>query len=339
MKRVLSSVAVVVLAFSGLTGMGVTTAGAAVVPAVTIVAPSAGLVNAGVVAVTGAGFAASTVYDAVECIAGATSLSGCNTANLVAVTSTISGTLPSTNYTVSTGAIGNGTCGTATINDTCQIDIVTATYMPVLLVSFTTITFGTGRSVTLTPDTGLVNGTVVAVTGSGFTAGDSLYILECPKNTVSLADCATDDAVAMTVGPTGVLTPAKFTVLSGHVGSGTCGTSEADLNGCYLTVSTTTSTDQGYSPLVFSAPKSPTASKATGSATPGKASMLTIAGKNFTSGVTVLPSAGVSATVTSTTATLIKVSVKAAKSVAAGAHDLTVEFAGGYSTTVSYIVK
>jgi Neocarzinostatin family len=339
MKRVLSSVAVVMLALSGLTALGTATASAAPVPAVVIATPSAALANNGVVAVTGTGFAASTAYDIVECVAGATSLIGCNTSNLVAVTTSISGAIASTNYTVTTGAIGNGTCGTASINDTCQLDVVTTTYMPVLLVSFTTITFGSGRSVTLTPDTGLVNGTVVAVTGSGFTAGDSLYILECPKNTVSLADCATDDAVAMTVGPTGVLTPGKFKIIGGHVGSGTCGTGEADLNGCYLTVSTTTSTDQGYSPLVFAAPKSPTASKATGSATPGKASTLTITGKNFTSGVTVLPSAGVTATVTSATSTSIKVSVKAAKSVAAGAHDLTLEFAGGNATAVSYTVK
>jgi hypothetical protein len=340
MKRVLRSIAVVVMAVGGFSALGVATTGAAVVtPATPVVTPSAGLANNAVVAVTGSGFAASTTYDAVECVSGATSLAGCNTANLVPITSSISGTLPSTNFTVTAGVIGNGTCGTLAINDTCAIDIVTTAYQPVLFATFATITFGTARSVTVSPATGLTNDTTVSVTGSGFTAGDSLYILECPKNTVTLADCDTNDAVAMTVGPTGTLTPGKFVMLSGVVGTGTCGTSEADLNGCYLTVGTLTNTDQGYSPLVFSAPQAPVATKATGTATPGKSSTLTISGRNFTSGVSVLRSAGTTATVTSSTATSLKVSVKDAKSVTKGTHSLTLEFAGGYSTAVSYNVK
>lgn len=339
MKRALRSIAVVVMAVGGFTAFGVATTGAAAAPATPVVTPSAGLANNGSVMITGTGFAPSTSFDAVECIAGATSLVGCNTANLVPITSGVSGTLPATKFSVSTGPIGDGTCGTSAINDTCAIDIVTTSYQPVLLVSFTTITFGTAQSITVSPATGLTNGTTVTVSGSGFTAGDSLYILECPKNTVSLADCDTDDAVTMTVGPTGALTPGKFQVLSGDVGSGTCGTSEADLNGCYLTVGTLTNTDQAYSPLVFAAPAAPRATRVAGEATPGATAALTIQGANFSSGVTFQPSAGTTVTVVSATASALKVQVKEAKSVTKGAHVLSLQFAGGYSTSVSYTVR
>jgi hypothetical protein len=257
----------------------------------------------------------------------------------VPITSSISGTLPSTKFTVSTGPVGDGTCGTSAINDTCAIDIVTTSFQPVLLVSFTTITFGTAQSITVSPATGLTSDTTVTVSGSGFTAGDSLYILECPKNTVTIADCDTSDAVAMTVGPTGALTSGTFQVLSGDVGSGTCGTSEADLNGCYLTVGTLTNTDQAYSPLVFAAPTAPRATKVVGEATSGATAAFTIDGTNFTSGVTFQPSAGTTVSVVSGTASALKVQVKEAKSVTKGAHVLTLQFAGGYSTSVSYTVK
>jgi hypothetical protein len=339
MKRVSRSIAVVAMAVGGFTALGVATSGAAAAAPTPIVTPSAGLANNASVVITGTGFAPSTSYDAIECIAGATSLVGCNTANLVKIASSISGTLPATTFTVSTGPVGDGTCGTSAINDTCAIDIMTTSYQPVLLVSFTTITFGTAQSITVSPATGLTNGTTVTVSGSGFTAGDSLYMLECPKNTVSLADCNTNDAVTMTVGPTGVLTPGNFQVLSGDVGSGTCGTSEADLNGCYLTVGTLTNTDQAYSPLVFAAPTAPRATRVTGEATPGATAALTILGTDFTSGVTFQPSAGTTVTVTSGTASALKVQVKEAKSVTKGTHVLSLQFAGGYSTSVSYNVK
>jgi hypothetical protein len=340
MGRVLRGIAVLALAVGGMSALGVATTGAVTLTVPTVVvSPSAGLTAAATVAVTGTSFAPGGTYDAVECIAGATSLVGCNTANLVPITAGTNGALPTTNFVVTTGVVGDGSCGTSAFNDTCAIDIVQAGYQPVLFTSFTTITFGKAQSITVSPATALTNDASVTVTGSGFTAGDSLYILECPKNTVTIADCDTNDAVTETVGPTGALTPEKFSVLSGWVGSGSCGTSEADLNGCYLTVGTLTNTDQAYSPLVFAAPTAPRAIRVAGDATPGKTVALSIDGTNFTAGATFVPSAGTTVTLESATPTTLKVQVKESKAVSKGAHVLTLEFAGGYATSVSYTVK
>ncbi len=137
MKKFLSSIGVLTLVL-GVSGLSVVeTAGAASKPVVTIT-PNSGLVSNQKVVITGTGFTAGESLAAVECVATATTSAGCALGGLVLLTVNPDGTLPSTNFYVQTGTIGNGTCGTSAADATCAIAIGTTTGT---LVTDATITF------------------------------------------------------------------------------------------------------------------------------------------------------------------------------------------------------
>ena len=84
-------------------------------------------------------------------------------------------------------------------------------------------------SATVSPDSGLVDGSQVNVSGSGFTAGDTIVIHECAKIGTNPLECAYRKATTASSG--GSFSAIKFTV---HpvVGSQTCTESDP----CFLRV-------------------------------------------------------------------------------------------------------
>ena len=90
--------------------------------------PSSKLVNKQKVQLTGTGFPPNKPVYAVECLAAAKSLSGCDVAHSSAFRTTATGTFPKKYFfTVHTGKIGTGksagTCGSKTTTTKCSIAI------------------------------------------------------------------------------------------------------------------------------------------------------------------------------------------------------------------------
>ena len=92
------------------------------------VTPSTKLVNKQKVQLTGTGFPPNKPVYAVECLASAKNLSGCDVAHSSAFRTTSAGTFPKKYFfTVHTGKIGTGksagTCGSPTTTKKCSIAI------------------------------------------------------------------------------------------------------------------------------------------------------------------------------------------------------------------------
>ena len=218
-------------------------------PSITLT-PSTGLASGAKVTITGSGFTAGDSLFAVECLATATSSADCNTAGATPITVNSDGTLPSTSFTVTTGTIGSGACGTTAANAAgCVISVSTAAGGDAAHAS---ITFAVAvPTITVSPATGLKNGAKVTITGSGFTAGDSLFAVQCLASATSAAGCNTAGATPITANSDGTLPSTTFTVATGTIGSGVCGTKAANAKNCVITVATITGTDAGAAPIQF----------------------------------------------------------------------------------------
>lgn len=370
MKRLVSGVAAVALIMGGMAYVGVFGAGATT-PTITIT-PNTGLTDGQTVQLTGTGFApnlgtGSTV--AIECLATATTAAGCNTATgqYVLVNSNASGDLTnalgatSIPFTVQTGTVGNGTCGTSAADATCLITI--GTVSPPATLAAATITFASGgtttttstiptstttttpipHSVQVSPSTGLTNGASVSVTGTDFTPADSVYAVECLATATSSAGCDTATATPITVGADGTLPATTFKVVTGTVGTGTCGTSSSNLSSCVIEVANPSGADAGAIPITFSAPKvtvpAPKATRTTGTALPGETVLITVLGSHFTAVSRVSGPAGATVSVKRVTASRLTLKVKEAANAKAGTFKLTIHFKSGKTATVKYTVK
>ena len=245
MKRFVSSIAAVALLLGGVALGGVATAAAAAAPTITIT-PNTGLINGQKVVITGSGFTPGASLAAVECIITATNTTGCSISSPVLITINADGTLPSTNFYVQTGTIGNGTCGTSSADAMCAIAVGTTTGT---VEADGPITFVSGPSLTVTPSTGLTNSQKVVLTGSGITPGASLAAVQCIAAATSAAGCTTSP-VLITANADGTLPSTSFTVVTGAVGTGTCGTSTADAK-CAIAVATTTGTPEANASITF----------------------------------------------------------------------------------------
>lgn len=95
-----------------------------------VVVPSTNLRNGEVVHVSGSGFKPGDTVFLVECLRAAKGQAGCKVANGIPPNETITSTglLPRTTFKVSTGKIGNGTCGTTKANAAkCAVSVGNAT--------------------------------------------------------------------------------------------------------------------------------------------------------------------------------------------------------------------
>src|SRR5947208_16875548 len=75
-------------------------------------------------------------------------------------------------------------------------------------------------TVTASPATGLVNGQVVTLTGSGYEANHGIFILECVSGAGASA-CDVNHLKTVTTDATGAFS-VTFPVATGVIGNGTC---------------------------------------------------------------------------------------------------------------------
>ncbi|MFZ1063008.1 MAG: neocarzinostatin apoprotein domain-containing protein [Acidimicrobiales bacterium] len=108
-----------------------------------------------------------------------------------------------------------------------------------------------GPKLTVTPSTNLKNGETVKVSGTGFRKGDFVYVVECLVGAKSGAQCNELSATPATINSKGEMPVTKFTVSTGSVGGGTCGTKPSNLKKCDVSVGNAQGTDSAVFPIVF----------------------------------------------------------------------------------------
>ncbi|HVC70430.1 MAG TPA: neocarzinostatin apoprotein domain-containing protein [Acidimicrobiales bacterium] len=110
-----------------------------------------------------------------------------------------------------------------------------------------------------TPKKPLVNGTVVTVSGSGFTANDSLYVGQCVTADQSLTGggCNINGFQPVTVSGTGTFSGVQVTLITGQIGvdPGTCGTTKQDAKACSLSAGNASGGDSKQVKIKFTIPK------------------------------------------------------------------------------------
>ncbi|HEY5111404.1 MAG TPA: neocarzinostatin apoprotein domain-containing protein [Acidimicrobiales bacterium] len=125
------------------------------------------------------------------------------------------------------------------------------------LVSVAAASATTGPKLVVTPSTNLHNGEIVHVTGSGFTPGDSVYVVECTAIAKGAAGCNIQGAIAKTISSTGHLPKTAFKVTTGKVGTGTgagkCGTNKYNLRSCAMSVGNALGADSAVGRIAFKA--------------------------------------------------------------------------------------
>jgi len=277
MKRLVTSIAAVMLVVSGLMTFGVATAGAA--GPTLVLTPNTQLFNGDKVVITGSGFPAGASVAAVECNGASLGLSspieGCSVTSPVLMTVNGDGTLPATNFFVQTGAIGNGTCGTSASDAQCFIAVGTPTGT---LLGYNTIGF---QGVTVTPASALVGGQKVMVSGFGFNPTDSVTMIQCLLTAQDISGCNVAGAVTgLTTDSNGNLAPTSFTIASGTIGTGTC-SSAKNPNGCAILVSNANGTDAAAAAISLLGPRTVKVSPTTGLK---NKSTVKVSGSGFTPG-------------------------------------------------------
>ncbi|HEV3268205.1 MAG TPA: neocarzinostatin apoprotein domain-containing protein [Acidimicrobiales bacterium] len=116
-----------------------------------------------------------------------------------------------------------------------------------------------GPKVVVSPATNLRNGEVVHVTGSGFKAGDTVYLVECLAKAKGQSGCLVNGIPPYaTITSTGLLRRTSFKVVTGKVGSGkgagTCGTTRTNLKNCAVSVGNASGGDSAVGLITFKAP-------------------------------------------------------------------------------------
>jgi hypothetical protein len=338
-KRVLSSVAVVALILGGLslTADALAASAATVaLPSITIT-PNIGLTDGQVVSVSGSGFTPGASLAAVECNGKATGVTGCDTSSIDPITVGSTGTFTVT-FNAATGPIGNGTCGTGAADALCFIAIGTTSDA---LVADASIAFAGGPGVSLTPSTGLSNTQSVTLNGADFTPGDNVYAIECLATATSEAGCDTSTATPMTVTLTGLLPTTYFRVVTGKIGTGSCGTSVTNYADCIIEVANAGGTDRGVATIDFVGPavsSAPVATRVSGTAVIGKSVAAVVIGKDFTAVSKVTGGAGSSVKVTSVASTALHLKITESAHAKAGTSTLVIVFKNGKSVRVHYTV-
>jgi hypothetical protein len=111
-----------------------------------------------------------------------------------------------------------------------------------------------GPKLTVTPSTNLHNGEKVEVSGTGFKAGDSVFIVECLFKAKGESNCNILNTVPATVSKSGTLPKSSFKVSTGKIGNGKCGTTAANLKNCAVSVGNISGGDSAVFRIAFKAP-------------------------------------------------------------------------------------
>lgn len=114
-------------------------------------------------------------------------------------------------------------------------------------------------TINVTPIKNLKNGQEVTVWGSGFTPGDSLYIVECKVNATGEAGCDLTNLTPVTVSSSGTFPKTKFKVAAGRLktagSSIACGINKATASNCQVSVGNAEGTDSATKTVTFVIPK------------------------------------------------------------------------------------
>ncbi len=107
----------------------------------------------------------------------------------------------------------------------------------------------------IAPSGGVRSGQVVKVRGVGFTPHDAVYLTECLVKATGAGGCNVASATPVTIDAKGAFGWTKFKVLSGTIGSGTCGTTKANLKNCAISAGNAAGKDSATLRITFLAPK------------------------------------------------------------------------------------
>ena len=309
------------------------------VPTITLM-PDIGLQNGQAINLSGSGFTPGASLVAVECNGQAKGVAGCDTSAIEPITVTSSGTFTTT-FSAITGTIGDGSCGTSATDSLCFVAIGTTSDA---LVVDASIAFAGGPGVAVTPSTGLSNTQSVTVTGSGFTAGDTVYAIECLATATTKAGCDTSTALPMTVSSEGLLPPTYFKVVTGKVGTGSCGTAVTNYADCIIEIANASGTDRGVATIDFvapavKAPSLPVATRVSGPAVIGRSVAVVVIGNHFTAVSKVTGGAGSTVRVTRVASTALHVTIRESAHAKTGTSTLVIVFKSGKSVRVHYTVS
>jgi Neocarzinostatin family len=108
----------------------------------------------------------------------------------------------------------------------------------------------------VTPVTGLHNGSIVRVSGTGFKAGDTLYIVQCIWKAQGQPGCKVAlPVLSVTVSSTGTFPVKRFKVTTGVIGNGKCGTKATNLKNCEVSAGNITGGDSAVTRIQFIMPR------------------------------------------------------------------------------------
>jgi len=260
MRRFMTSIAIGALALGGLSSLGAATASAAG-PVITVT-PNTALTAGQTVSVVGTGYTPGLTLYALECLATATSITGCDTSTATPVTESATGTFTQA-FVVVTGTVGSGTCGTTSSDLTCIIEVADQAQtntaaapitfaMPVATTTTTTLPVKIGpRKFHVAPVKNLKNGSKVHVSGTGFKPGDQVYVIECLATSTSEAGCDLKTLHPVKITAKGVLPAFNFKVVTGKIGTGTCGTKASNLKSCSISVANASKGDSARTRIAF----------------------------------------------------------------------------------------
>jgi hypothetical protein len=105
--------------------------------------------------------------------------------------------------------------------------------------------------VTVSPSTNLRTGQTIKVSGTGFKAGDQVYVVECLASAKGGSQCNTLGVVPATISTSGRLPTTSFKVLTGKIGTGLCGTTVANAKKCDISVGNVSGGDSATAPIAF----------------------------------------------------------------------------------------
>jgi hypothetical protein len=102
-----------------------------------------------------------------------------------------------------------------------------------------------------TPNTALTNHQVIVVSGTGLPKKADLYLAECHAGATGPTGCDLTTDVVVTTSAKGVLAKTNFTVVTGAVGNGKCGTDTKNQRGCFIVIGTGTGTAYAAADISF----------------------------------------------------------------------------------------
>jgi hypothetical protein len=106
-----------------------------------------------------------------------------------------------------------------------------------------------------TPNKQLTAGQVLKVTGKGFSPDQVMFVVQCNRDVAAYGEdaCNINNYVEVTTTRKGLVPAIMFTVQTGTVGNGTCGTSKVDRK-CYIAISTADLSQHANAEVFFAVP-------------------------------------------------------------------------------------